>query len=220
MGNQMGNQLEGNLTWLDINDAGCRIDSVSDGYVPLSGFENHPVVEVSWYGAVAYCDWLTTKTDQTYRLPTDAEWEKAARGDASKNSAFGHQRRFPWGDGIDSSNANYYDSGDPFDTRTTPIGYYDGTTHGGFFTNDNASPYGACDMAGNVSEWCSDWYNASYYSTSPITDPLGPLTGNTHSIRGGNCENLTKSLRSASRGIGCYPNSTYHFVGFRCVREY
>jgi hypothetical protein len=167
---------------------------------------------------VAYCDWLTAKTGQTYRLPTEAEWEKAARGDASTNSALGHQRRYPWGDNIDGSYANYWGSGDPYEVGTTPVGYYDGSLHGSFQTNNGSSPYGAYGMAGNVWEWCSDWYGSGYYSASPNTNPLGPTTGSLRVTRSGDLHYSASFLRSANRR-DYRPNDTLHYLGFRCVRE-
>jgi formylglycine-generating enzyme required for sulfatase activity len=210
--NDVGKQSDGGPPWLDIYWS--QIDSVGGSYVPKSGFEDHPVVAVSWHGAVTYCDWLTTKTGNTYRLPTEAEWEKAARGDTSKNAGLGHQRRYPWGDNIDSSYANYDDN------YTTPVGYYDGSLRGSYQTNDGSSPYGAYDMAGNVFEWCSDWYSSSYYSTSPTTNPLGPVTGSYRVLRGGSWYYGPYSLRSAYRSPYYHPTYTNSHIGFRCVREY
>lgn len=151
----------------------------------ISGNENFPVVGISWYEAMAYCNWLSAKTGKIFRLPTEAEWEKAARGDDTKNSTLRHQRRYPWGDNFDGSYANYWYSGDPYDNGLTPVGYYDGTTHGNFVTYNNASPYGAYDMTGNVWEWCSDWYSDNYYSRSHINNPTGTSSGSSRVIRGG-----------------------------------
>lgn len=104
----------------------------------MVGNENFPVVGVSWYEANAYCKWLSERTEKNYRLPTEAEWEKAARGT--------NQRRYPWGNSIDGSYANYDNSGDPYD-NLTPVDYYDGSMQGDFSTHSNASPYGAYNMA-------------------------------------------------------------------------
>ena len=152
--------------WIDSSFAGGG----------LPGNEIYPVVGVSWYEAHAYCAWLTTKTDTTYRLPTEAEWEKAARGT--------DQRRYPWGNDIDGSYANYKDSDELF-RNLTPVGYFDGTTHGSYTTQSNASPYGAYDMAGNVREWCRNetekgrcirggaWNDVHYmYGTITQADPF------------------------------------------------
>jgi sulfatase modifying factor 1 len=124
---------------------------------------NHPVVYVSWYGAKAFCDFYG------YRLPTEAEWERAAR---SGNLYF----EYPWGSNtIDSTKCNY-NMNNPMGFATypytTPVGYY-------------SSPTGYYDMAGNVWEWCNDWYSSNYYSSSPSSNPTGPTTGSYRVIRGG-----------------------------------
>jgi formylglycine-generating enzyme len=114
-----------------------------------AGWENHPMANVSWFGAWKYCE------ANQWRLPTEMEWEKAARGSAD-------DRPFPWGDAIARNNANYYKSGDPFEnmttfgSRTSPVGFYNGRTYGSYTTLDSASPYGLYDMAGNVWQWVGD----------------------------------------------------------------
>jgi len=237
--NAKGNQGHGDVNWYyDISGSVARIELESGSYIAESGYENHPVVLVNWYGAVAYCNWLSEKegletcyganynvdvTKKGYRLPTEAEWEKAARGDAAKNSSLGHQRRYPWGDEIDGSYANYLGSDDPYEaglTPTTPVGYYDGSFRNGFQTSDGRSPYGAHDMAGNVWEWCNDWYGSSYYSTSPFTSPLGVNSGNYRVLRGGGWYNGCAILRCALRTyyFPFPPHYTLDIVGFRIAR--
>ena len=129
--------------------------------------DDYPVLGVNWDGATAYCRWLSAKTGKTYRLPTEAEWEKAARGT--------DRRRYPWGNDIDRTRANYA-GGQAFDTGR-PVGFYDGSVRGELRTQSNASPYGAFDMAGNVMEWCQDWYARDYYRVSPRRNPTGPRDG-------------------------------------------
>jgi formylglycine-generating enzyme required for sulfatase activity len=190
----------------------------------LPGNENFPVVGVSWYEAQAYCSWVSAKTGSMYRLPTEAEWEKAARGgdylDGDDSAQIPNpipQRRYPWGQDIDGSYANYLDSGDPYDNGLTPVGYYDGSVHGDFPTHDNASPYGAYDMSGNVYEWINDYYRAGY-DEGVATNPQGPERGSARVIRGSAFLYETFKQRSAYRG--CYPSSTQKvYIGFRCVRE-
>jgi formylglycine-generating enzyme required for sulfatase activity len=182
----------------------------------LPGNENFPVVGINWYEACAYCSWLSAKTGKTYRLSTEAEWEKAARGT--------DKRRYPWGDVIDEKYANYWLSGDSFDNGLTPAGYYDGSTHDGFKTQNNTSPYGAYDMAGNVWEFCSDWHDWDYYSSSPADNPLGPSTGTHRVVRGGSWIDCENYLRTAERFLNYLPtgkDTAYlcGFIGFRCVRE-
>ena len=135
--NQNGNQNEGSVPWVDMADDENFLTQAGETFQPLSGFENHPVIQVSWYGARAYCQAVGR------RLPTDAEWEKAARGEDG--------RAYPWGDtAIGCELANFWNGnvngcvGAPAAVGSYPAG---------------ASPYGALDMAGNVWEWTEDWFN-------------------------------------------------------------
>lgn len=137
----------GTYEYLDLDDSDCRIDYDGSTFSVVSGYENHPVVEVTWFGSNAFAE------HYGWTLPTEEEWEKAARGNTGYN--------YPWGDAIDGSRANYYNSGDPFDNDTTPVGYYDGSNQNGFQTTDSPSPYGAYDMAGNVWEWTLSFYSQS-----------------------------------------------------------
>ncbi len=120
-----------------------------ENFLARAGWENHPVVNVSWFGAWTFCGY------NNWRLPTEMEWEKAARGSDDN-------RPFPWGQTIALNNANYYKSGDPFEdmrtvgSRTSPVGFYNGQTYDGYATLDSASPYGLYDMAGNVWQWLGD----------------------------------------------------------------
>lgn len=170
-----------------------------------------PVVGVSWYEAEAYCNWLTFKTGYAYRLPTEAEWEKTARGT--------DQRRYPWGNKLDSCRVNFWKSGDPFDNKTTPVGYYDGSMHGKKYrTLSNASPYGAYDMAGNVWEYCLDWYDGLFYSRSPRRNPRNVALGAFRVIRGGSWDYNEDDVRVSSRD-SAFPSYRDDNIGFRCVRE-
>lgn len=171
--------------------------------------DNYPVLGVNWDAAVAYCNWLSAKTGKVYRLPTEAEWEKAARGT--------DQRKYPWGNTIDHSYANFVGA-QAFDTGSL-VGFYDGSTKGELATHSNASPYGAFDMAGNVMEWCQDWYSKDYYSVSPKKNPRGPASGAYRVMRGGTFFEDPLDLRTYARTAAWPSVQSHRMIGFRVARQ-
>jgi formylglycine-generating enzyme required for sulfatase activity len=171
--------------------------------------DDYPALGVNWDAATAYSAWLSARTGQRYRLPTEAEWEKAARGT--------DRRRYPWGEPVDHSYANVVGA-QTFDT-VQPVGYYDGSVRGALHTRSNASPYGAFDMAGNVMEWCQDWYARDYYAASPQKNPQGPEAGAYRVLRGGSFFVEAFDLRTYGRSAAWPSLQGHRMIGFRPVRE-
>lgn len=155
---------------------------------PKYNADDQPVVGVTHQDAQAYCQWMGK------RLPTEAEWERAARGP--------HSRLFPWGDRFDATHTNTREAKQ---RRPLPVGSYP----------NGASPEGVYDMSGNVWEWCHDWYDEEYYLQAPSKNPMGPDGGKKRVIRGGG---WTAPHTDMAQRRGEKPNKTYPSLGFRCAK--
>jgi formylglycine-generating enzyme required for sulfatase activity len=183
----------GDWIFIPLDDPSQRVQFDGSAFSVQPGYENHPMTMVSWFGAWGYCGFYD------WRLPTQVEWEKAARGTDT--------RPFPWGEEIQRQNANFYHSRDPFEdmatygSRTSPVGFYNGQTYGDYQTLDSASPYGLYDMAGNVWQWTGDIYEGMHYRF----------------MRGGSKDTYEMDLRLWVRNNA---TPTYYSpgAGFRCAR--
>ena len=219
--------LDGSTTeLLDLDDGDCEISFSGDTFTVDPEKEDHPVKEVTWYGSVAYCDWLSLQAGlpqaydhstwecnggdpynaQGFRLPTEAEWEYSCRA--------GMQTPFNTGICLDADTEANYRGEYPWED--CPPGPYVGwTVDVGSYVDNNWNLY---DMHGNLQEWCNDWYYGAYYSSSPDTDPVGPDTGPSRVIRSGGFSHFAMNCRSAYRVWSYFPDESGRDCGFRPVR--
>lgn len=190
-----------------ISAGGCTPPSRNGSASRSSYFDNpefreYPVIWVTWEQAKTYCAWHGA------RLPTEAEWEKAARGTDA--------RLYPWGNSFEAGEGNFCDVkcrlqwanmnfDDGFED-TSPVGSFP----------SGISPFGLHDMGGNVNEWVADWYDAEYYAVSPVANPTGPDSGSSHVIRGGSFHTPGQGLRTTARPLS-EPSADY--IGFRCAKS-
>ncbi len=166
----------------------------------VDGREDHPINCVSWHQSKGYCEWVGK------RLPTEAEWEKSAKGNDG--------RLFSWGNELPSCELTNYNASSQMGQdkychgRTIPVGEYPGA----------ASPYGVVQMTGNVYQWASDWYGKTYYQESPDKNPQGPTSGKYRIVRGGSWFNVARDLKVELRGL-IPPGTRLNYVGFRCAKN-
>jgi formylglycine-generating enzyme required for sulfatase activity len=191
--NAIGASSDGSYSgteYLDMNYSDCQIEYSGGQFAPISGKGNYPVIEVTWYGAKAFC--------QHYggRLPTEAEWEFAARGG-------------------NSANATLYAGSD----NIGDVAWYDGNAFGTHEVGTKSpNELGIYDMSGNVYEWCSDWYGSDYYSSSPQNNPQGPSSGSERVLRGGGCYDGAWYSRVAFR-LSFGPGFSADPCGFRFSQD-
>jgi len=172
--------------------------------------DDYPIVFVTWDDTQAFCRWLSEKEGKTYHLPTEAEWEKAARGGL-------RGKKYPWGDETpDGTQCNFADKNTDFywTDKTVDDGYAYTAPVGSFQPNG----YGLYDMAGNAWEWCQDWFDWDYYTHSPMKNPKGPSSGIDRVMRGGSWCNDATIIRCAFRGF-ILPVVPSHPRGFRVAMD-
>ncbi len=184
----------GDHAYIDLNEHGIRIKFDGKTFTGVKGYANHPATFLTWFAANAYAKFYG------WRLPTELEWERAARGTDS--------RTYPWGEEFTGNIANYISSHSlsermfGLDITTTPVGFFNGKTYKGYETIDNKSPEGLYDMAGNVWQWCNDDYKNLHYRY----------------MRGGSRMNYEYDLFVWSRNSAA-PDFHSMYIGFRCVRD-
>ena len=207
----------------DATNRDYPVDPVSNYF---TDYPDYPVVNVTWYDAVEYCNWLSIQSGLTpcyntsnwscnfanngFRLPTEAQWERAARGGLSGMD-------YPWGNDLRSDSVNYQGYDGALDTLMANFDTGRGPMPVASF---DSTGFGIYDIAGNVSEWCNDWYNSEYYYMSPAVDPPGPDSGSDKVKRGGDWHNSHEYLRCFHRDSK-NPGSTIrtYEIGFRIVRK-
>lgn len=160
---------------------------------PAFNRPRQPVVGVSWFDAIAYCEWLSGHLAGRFRLPTEAEWEKAARGST--------EHAYPWGDEPFGEDGGRFRQDATWEVGHAP-----------------PNPFGIVDIGFNVHEWCSDWYDPGYYAVSPERDPQGPPSGERKASRGGAWRHLIKVSRCSARS-SIPPDYRYNDYGFRLVLD-
>ena len=169
---------------------------------PAFSHPEQPVVGVSWFEAIRYCEWLSASIGGKFRLPTEAEWERAARGGNKDAGAL-----YPWGDAPPQSLPGYaHRCAGHWQTGPEPVG------------RAESNAYGLFNMCDNVHEWCSDWYAADYYAVSPERNPRGPETGERRASRGGSWRHHVKISRCAARS-SIPPEFKYADYGFRVASD-
>jgi formylglycine-generating enzyme required for sulfatase activity len=178
---------------LNISGRYCLIEKAGSIYRPKAGYENHPVIEVSWYGASAYAEFYGK------RLPTEAEWEKAAQGGLVRCE-------YAWKEDVSHDYANYAGTAGKDEWyRTAPVNSF------------APNGYGLYNMVGNVQDWCADWYAPDYYAGSPKQNPQGPDSGHFRVVRGGGWYVTDPQHLSLASRSGRPPLDTLTYVGFRCA---
>jgi sulfatase modifying factor 1 len=213
MGSDAGQEVESPVhrVWVDAFAIAATQVTVKEysrflnatGSIPPPFWENacfshpkQPVVAVSWFDAASYCAWLAASTGAHYRLPTEAEWERAARGGSEGTM-------FPWGDDPPMSRSGYHDR---WQTGPERVG------------QSEPNGYGLFEMCENVHEWCGDWFAADYYQSSPDRNPQGPAAGERKASRGGSWRHQIKISRCSARS-SIPPEFRYADYGFRVVRD-
>lgn len=195
--NEEGNHQTAGFKWIDLSSKYCKIKKRKNQYSPEFGFEKHPAIEVSWYGANSYASWMSKKKGNIYRLPTEAEWEYAARGGLLSKGY-----KFAGSDTLENVAWYYSNSG----VKTHTVG------------EKKPNELDVFDMNGNVWEWCSDWYDMDYYKNKKEENPRGPKAGVKKVVRGGSWLFQIEHHRLSNRSY-FIPSKGNYDLGFRLVKE-